>query len=202
MTYTSKDPNPALEAIAGTATYRADKMAQQWDQNKQYLNEHKGGILAAIIGALVAFKFLSLALISLLLWFIGKPWYARAAAIVKTQPWNALGIGFAVLIGMPILAVILLFTGLLSVIGGLVFALWIFMLLFMEVALVLVATAWLRMAYNKTGAIRKDVLWIIILSLICSLITGVDTLLAVFAIGALTIMKARLWERLKSDPTV
>ena len=198
LTYTSKEQNPALEAIAGSATYKVDEMGKQRDEKKQFLTNNKEGILATIIAAVLAFKFISLSLVSLLLWFAFRPWYGRAAQIVKSQPWASFGVGAATLLFLPLVALVLLFTGVLSALGGLLLAGWIFMLLFIEVALVLVVTGWLRNRYNKRNLVWKEVLWIIVLAFACSLISGVDTLFGIFAIGALTILKWEMWNKLKT----
>lgn len=187
-----------MEAIAGSATYKVDEMGKQRDEKKQFFMDNKEDILTTVIGAVLAFKFISLSLISLLLWFVFRPWYGRAAQIVKSQPWASFGVGAATLLFLPLVALVLLFTGVLSALGGVLLAGWIFMLLFIEVALVLVVTGWLRNRYNKRNLVRKEVVWIILLAFACSLISGLDTLLGIFAIGAMTILKREVRAKIKT----
>lgn len=199
VNYTTKAQNPALEAIATSGVFQVDMLGNKWDEGKEFMQENKKGVVAWLIAGFATFKFLSLLLISLILWFACKPWLARAAMIAKTRIRESLWIWLLTMICLPIVGLILLFTGILSIVGWLLLAAWFFIFMLIEVQLILVATAWLRNFYNKTGATRKDILWIVILSIVCTLISGIDGFLGLFALGALILLKVEIWNKLKTN---
>lgn len=199
LDYTSKVRNPSLEATTSGAQFHVDTIWNKRDQDKQYLQENKKWIIAWIIWAVITFKFLSLLVTTLILWFVFKHRYGRAAEVVKAQPWKSFWIGLATLVGLPIAWMLLMFTWLLAAFGGLIIALWIFTLIFAEVALILVATWRLHQSLNPTNKAWKDVLFIVILSLLCAFITGIDSFFSIFAIGALILLKKDSLAKVMSD---
>ena len=199
LDYTSKEKNPSLEAIASGAVFHEDVLGNKRDQNKQYLQENKKWIIAWIIWAIITFKFLSLLATSLILWFLFKHRYGRAAEVVKAEPWKSFWIGVATLIGLPIVWALLLSTWVLAAFGWLLLAAWVFTLLFIEVALILVIMGRLHQTYNKNNKIRKDLLRLVLLSLVCALISGIDAFFGIFAIWALFMLKKDSRNKIMSD---
>jgi hypothetical protein len=133
LNYALSAQDPELEKIASGAVFDAKYSSNGEGKEEGFMKD--GGIFAGIIAALIAFKFLSLLLVSLIAWVIFKRWYVRAGELVMARPWESLGLGVMQVVLLPIIALILGLTGVLAVVGWLAFAVWLFLLLFWKLRL-------------------------------------------------------------------
>ena len=115
LNYALSAQDPELEKIASGAVFDAKYSSNGEGKEEGFMKD--GGIFAGIIAALIAFKFLSLLLVSLIAWVIFKRWYVRAGELVMARPWESLGLGVMQVVLLPIIALILGLTGVLAVVG-------------------------------------------------------------------------------------
>ncbi len=164
----------------------------------------KKGAFAAILGAFTLFSLLTGAAILLLLQLATKTFFHDAAKLLRRRPWWSLLWGFLFFMASPIAMILLAIT-----VVGIPFALallasYLLTLLFAAPVTALVVTHWMELKFKKKwnfwttfGIAFASFAVLKLLIFIPFLGWAIKVAIVFFAIGAVLVIKVKLWKKIR-----
>ncbi|MCF7830871.1 polymer-forming cytoskeletal protein [Candidatus Gracilibacteria bacterium] len=187
--YSAPQPLPELEAlVTGEVTHEI------WEEIKE---EHRSAIF--LFGLSFALSnFLYLLVFGGLLFFALEKFWQQTGDELRSHPWISLLRGFLYLVAMPFVIVILLISVLGIPIAFLSLFVYIFSFVLFELLGTVIFTGLFVSKYLKNSkSIWKKLGLLALVSLVFAVVSGLDFIIALFAIGALITTKFKLLKTLK-----
>ncbi len=188
--YSAPKSLPELEKIvSGEVTHEI------WEEMKE---EHRSAIFLFGLTFTLS-NFLYLLIFGGLLFFALEKFWRQTGEELKSHPWTSLLKGFLYFAAMPFLIIILLISVLGIPIAFLSLFIYIFSFILFELLGTVIFTGLFVSKYlkNNSKSFWKKLGLLALVSLVFAIVSGLDFIIALFAIGAMITTKFKLFKTLK-----